>query len=77
MKIQLILQLVIASFPSWERGLKLRRSCHNLKRSLVVPLVGTWIETYVFWHFIQFFWSFPSWERGLKQDCRGCNRGLD
>ena len=35
------------SFPSWERGLKQRSRSYTVKDYLVVPLVGTWIETYI------------------------------
>ena len=34
----------------------------------VVPLVGTWIETYNHPFFVRIYVSFPSWERGLKRD---------
>ena len=34
------------SFPSWERGLKLQYHCVTVQRVRVVPLVGTWIETF-------------------------------
>ena len=33
------------SFPSWERGLKPRSYLTTTMATVVVPLVGTWIET--------------------------------
>ena len=39
-------EVTIKSFPSWERGLKLRKMPSIRPITNVVPLVGTWIETY-------------------------------
>ena len=36
-----------ASFPLWERGLKLSTPSIRHGDSSVVPLVGTWIETLI------------------------------
>ena len=45
--LNIFLLLIIRSFPSWERGLKLLvKGCRRTLRS-VVPLVGTWIETLI------------------------------
>ena len=56
-----------ASFPSWERGLKLLTIYGPATNPQVVPLVGTWIETYGSLSFFFTSLSFPSWERGLKR----------
>ena len=54
------------SFPSWERGLKLKLHTLSTSQALVVPLVGTWIEIFPNTLLSASFASFPSWERGLK-----------
>ena len=54
------------SFPSWERGLKPPLKPFLFQFLFVVPLVGTWIETYTVPDRYTKGKSFPSWERGLK-----------
>ena len=56
----------LLSFPSWERGLKYKGSLLWGGGTIVVPLVGAWIEILLIGQDNGRIWSFPSWERGLK-----------
>ena len=60
------LGLHFLSFPSRERGLKLRIQNQTLRTIIVVPFAGTWIETLNIMLALHPFRSFPSRERGLK-----------
>ena len=51
----------------WERGLKPANVGESVLEEIVVPLVGTWIETTVtLQKLCRKLKSFPLWERGLK-----------
>ena len=58
--------IILLSFPSRERGLKLWQAIQYPALILVVPLAGTWIETFDDAKDTQIITSFPSRERGLK-----------
>ena len=60
------LPLAGVSFPLRERGLKLDYLCQDKIQTLVVPLAGTWIETFPGGDGGSKGRSFPLRERGLK-----------
>ena len=61
------------SLPLWERGLKCKRNVPSSGVYLVAPLVGAWIEIFVFPPVIIPASSLPLWERGLKSHQRAQN----
>ena len=54
------------SLPLWERGLKCLLSSYPISHTKVAPLVGAWIEIFLFFASSSFIQSLPLWERGLK-----------
>ena len=51
----------------WVRGLKHRSSREALRRQIVAPYVGAWIETWAQSNLADSQKSHPMWVRGLKQ----------
>ena len=61
---------MLKSFPSWERGLKQTIIRMDIESGLVVPLVGTWIETTRITSLISFFCVVPLVGTWLETACQ-------